>query len=177
MKSKMRKKIFLFFIFLALFVPCIASAVVLDRVVAFIGDDAILLSELRANVEKARATVPDITDMEVLNTMINRKLLAREAKKYFPEENDEDMLVRDYMDLKIRALITVPEKDVRDFYDANRAGFGKAGYEQVREQIEQLLVEKEVNKRLRDQINDLRARAWIKTFPDAVQAGPPIPKQ
>ncbi len=175
-KGQKRRTALLFIVLVLLFIPCIVSAAVLDRVVAFVGSDAIMLSELRANVARARAVVPDITDMEVLNTMINRKLLAVEAKKYFPEENDEDALVRDYMDLKIRALVTIPEKDIRDYYNKNKANFGNVGFEQVRGQIEKLLEEKEVNRRLRDQIQDLRARAWIKTFPDAIPAGPPALK-
>lgn len=143
-----------------------ARAALIDRVVAFVGDDAILASDLDKAYEKARAVTPDITKKEVLETLINRRLLLREAKKLFPETTDEDTLMKDYMDLRIRAFIKIPEQDIQAFYEQNKARFGGVPYEEVKDKIEILLQEKEVNRRLASHLQDLRAANYVRTFPE-----------
>jgi parvulin-like peptidyl-prolyl isomerase len=142
----------------------LAAPVVIDRTVAFVEDDAILLSDLDRNYQKALLVSPGITRAEVLETLINRTLLLREAKKLFRGITDDEQAIKDYIDLKVRAFIKLPEQEVRDYYDEHRKDFGGLEFEQVKAQIETLLQEREVNMRLADLVKDLRVKAYIKTF-------------
>lgn len=160
----MRSRIFFIFLAVLLFMANQGRAAVIDMVVAFVGDDAILSSELKEAFDKAKIMTPDITKREVLETLVNRKLLLREARKLFPETPDEATMLQDYMDLRIRAFIKVPEQDIRTFYDENRARFGGVSFEEVKDRIEALLQEKEVNRRLASHIQDLKSKAYVRTF-------------
>lgn len=141
-----------------------ADAEVIDKVVAFVDTEAITLSELRNTYEKTRELNPDVTELEVLHTMINRILLLREARNLRLEAADEDQLMNEYIDLKFRAFIKIKGSDVRDFFDTNRKEFGDASYEEVKDDIESYLLEKEVNYRIRQHLEDLRKKARIKVL-------------
>jgi len=138
------------------------SAEVLDRVAAFVDDKAITLSELDDNYKAAAKLRPDIKKEEVLNTKINRMLLLREAKKLRIEGANPDEVIKEYIELKLKTFIKITEDDLREFYDKNRKEFGKAEFDDAREKIEEYLVEKEVNIRLKKHIEDLRSKAYIK---------------
>lgn len=137
-------------------------AEVVDRVVAFVDDKAITLSDLEDNYKAAAKLRPDIKKEDVLNTKINRMLLLREAKKLRIEGANPDEVIREYIELKLRTFIKITEDDLREFYDKNRKEFGKAEFDDSREKIEEYLVEKEVNIRLKKHIEDLRSKAYIK---------------
>lgn len=137
---------------------------ILDRTVAVVDDDAILLSDLQARFALAKKLAPDITQSQVLQTMINRTLLLREARKIFPETMSDEQAIKEFTDFKIRAFVVVPEESIRNFYEENKAKMGGAPYERVRGQIEGLLTEKEINRRLEDYLKGLRQKAYIRVF-------------
>ena len=166
MKQLGTKKLFLLLFLnlaflLAVSLPA-ASAEVIDRVAAFVDDKAITLSDLDENYKTAVKLRPDIKKEEVLNTKINRMLLLREAKKLRIEGANPDEVIKEYIELKLRTFIKITEDDLREFYDKNRKEFGKAEFDDAREKIEEYLVEKEVNIRLKKHIEDLRSKAYIK---------------
>lgn len=141
--------------FLLLFALCsLLSAEIKDRVVAFVDSTAITLSELEETYIKTLKVTLDVTKDEVLNTMINKVLLLREAKKFKLEAPSEDELMREYIELKIRPFITIKEQELIDFYGHE--------FETVREEIETYLVEREINQRVKSHIDDLRRKAYIK---------------
>ncbi len=139
-----------------------SSAEIFDRVVAFVNDQAITLSELQEQYGKAKKLAPDITEEEVLNTMINRLLLLSEAKKYSIEAPTKEEILNEYIDLKVRAFITVSEKDIEAFYESNKEKFAGKDLEDVREEIEKYLTEKELNTRLKEALKELRKNAYIR---------------
>ena len=138
------------------------SAELIDRVVAFVDDRAITLSELNENYKDTVKLKPDIKKEEVLNTMINRILLLREARKLRIEAPSQDDVIHEYIELKLKTFIKITEEDIREFYEKNRSEFGRAEFDDVRDKIEDYLVEKEVNERLKRHIEDLRSKAYIK---------------
>ncbi|MBU4321010.1 MAG: hypothetical protein Q8N12_04280 [Thermodesulfovibrionales bacterium] len=148
-------------VLLAVSLPA-ASAETIDRVIAFVDDKAITLSELDENYKTAVKPRTDIKKEEVLNTMINRMLLLREAKKLRIEGANPDEVIREYIELKLKTFIKITEDDLREFYEKNRKEFGKTDFDDAREKIEEYLVEKEVNIRLKKHIEDLRTKAYIK---------------
>ncbi len=137
-------------------------AELIDRVVAFMDDEAITLSEFRQQYKNTLKLSPQISEVEVLNTMINRKLLLKEAKKYRIEASSEDEVMKEYIDLKVRAFIKVSETGIEDFYKRNILKFSGRDYEDAREEIEKYLTEKELNEKLKEALEDLRKNAYIK---------------
>ena len=133
-----------------------------DRVVAFVDNDAITLSELEERYAHALQITPDITREEVLRTMVNRLLLLREAKKIKLDALTEDELLQEYIDLKIRAFIRVNEENVVDFYEGHIDDFQEKELDMVREEIENVLIEKALNERLKSHINELMEKACVK---------------
>lgn len=155
--------VFSLVIFLLLFILCpLLSAEIRDRVVASIDNTAITLSELEETYTKTHKITPGVTKDEVLNTMINRVLLLREAKKLKLDAHSEDEMLRDYLDLKIRPFIRIKEEELTDFYEKHIRDFHGQEFEQVREKIETYLIEKEMNERVKIHINELRGKAYIK---------------
>ena len=146
--------------------PSPSRAEVLDRVVAFIDTEAITLSELDEMVSRTNRINPSVTRHEVLQTLINRILLLREAHRLRLEAKDEDTLLEQYIDLKIRAFIKVNESEMREIYETNREEFVPRGFADVKDEIEAYLREKEVNYRLRQLIEGLRQNTYIKVLPE-----------
>ena len=137
---------------------------ILDGTVALVGNEPILLSELLSRYALAKKLAPGITQAQVLQTMINRVLLLREARKIFPPTMSDEQAVREFTDFRIKAFVVVREEEARDYYEKNRAKMGNAPYEQVRGRIESILGAKEMNKRLADYIQALRQKADIRVF-------------
>lgn len=133
-----------------------------DRVAAFVDDIAITLSELETRYAETAKITPDVTREEVVKTMVNRVLLLREAKKIRLEAPSEDELLRDYVDLKIRAFIRISEEEILDFYNKNIVDFNGKELDDVREDIENYLTENELNKRLRWHIDELRNKSCVR---------------
>lgn len=141
---------------------CGAEVLLRDWVVAFVDDAAITNSELEEQYRETLKITPDITKEEVLNTMINRILILREAKKYRIEGPSPDAVIKEYIDLKERAFIRVPETEIEKYFNENSSMFSGKGFEDVRDDIEQYLIEKELNARLKGTLRELRKTAYIK---------------
>lgn len=137
-------------------------AEIMDRVVAFVDNTAITLSELEMKYAATVKVIPDITRNEVLDTMVNRVLILREAKKIRLEAPSEDDLLREYIDLRIKTLIIIKEEELTDFYEKHIDDFQGEDFETVREKIENYLIENELNQRLKSHVNELREKACIK---------------
>ncbi len=162
--QKLKRKIFIL-IFLSLLIalcPDFCYAEIIDRVVAFVDDRAITMSELENNYKDTVKLMPGIKKEEVLNTAINRILLLREARKLRIEAPTKDAIIQEYIELKLKAIIKITEEDLKEFYEKNRNEFGNVEFDDVRDKIENYLIEKEVNRRLEKHIEELRSRAYIK---------------
>jgi hypothetical protein len=146
--------------------PASTRGEVVDRVVAFIDDTAITLSELEQSYREALKLAPDVTIQEVLETIINSHLLLREARRLRFRGLDEQEILNHYIDMKIKAFITISEDEVLGFYNENRASIGGVAYDEVRDEIEKYLREKEINQRLRQHIRELREKVYIKVMLD-----------
>lgn len=134
----------------------------IDRVAAFVDDQAILLSEFDAHYKAMSKFIPDIKKEDVMNTMINRTLLLREAKRLRIEAASKDDIIKEYIELKLKALIEISDPEIKDFYENNKTQFGNVEFDSVRDQIEKYLTEKEINTVLDKQIKELRSKAYIK---------------
>lgn len=151
-------------IFLTILLCMPAGAVVLDRVVAYIDDEAITLSELESAYADTMKVKPDISRHEVLQTIINRYLLLKNARRLRMQAADEAALLKEYIDFKVKAFIKIPYLQVYEFYRENRSEFGDNEFSAVREEIVAYLREKEVNRRLKVHIEKLREKIHIRVL-------------
>ena len=161
-QQKIIFEIFLIITLLLTLYDLLSAEVIKDRVVAFADNDAITLSELEMKYYDTVKVTSDITQEEVLDTMVNRLLLLREAKKIRLEAPSEDELLNEYIDLKIRAFIRIKEEELKDFYNKNISKFEGKELDSVRDDIESYLAEHEVNQRLKAHINELRGKSCVK---------------
>jgi hypothetical protein len=129
--------------------------------VAYVEDTAITLSELNSNYEKSKAIMDNISKNDVMDSMINQVLLLREARKMRIDSKDKAALLKDYIDLRIKATIYIKESQTETFYNANQSNFGGKPYLAVKDDIERYLFEKEINERLRSHLNNLRVETEV----------------
>jgi hypothetical protein len=140
----------------------VLHAEIRDRVVAFVDNTAITLSDLEMKYTETLKATPNITKEEVLNTMVNRTLLLREAKRFRLEAPSEEEQLKEYIDLKIRAFIRIRDQAITDFYQQHLIDFQGKELDEVRDQIETYLVENELNQRLKSHIDELRGKSCVK---------------
>ena len=171
MTRELLRKIF----FLLLLISCLLSfstgiyAEVLDRVVAVVDDEVIMLSELNEAYEKVLYSGMEITREKVLDSMINRILILKQVKRfnieYFPVTQtmkNENELVSEYIERRLKSFIRIPFVDIELFYKRNKESFDNKDLYDVRDEIEAYLVEKELNKILIKHIEELRKEAYIR---------------
>jgi len=154
-----------------LLVTGLCSAGIRDRVIAFVDNQAITMSDLEEHYSSTVKLTPDITRGDVLNTMINRILLLREAKRYRIEAATQDDVMREYIDLKIKAFVRVSEDDIEKFYQEHISQFAGTDYVDAHEEIERYLTEKELNENLKAMLRELKEKAYIKIFLHDQQGG------
>ncbi len=159
--AKIMKEIIFFLILILSFKSAVFGGMN-DRIVAYVDTQAITLSELENKFYETKKVLPDITIEEVLNTMINRVLLLTEAKKIRLEAPTEEEILNDYIDLKIKALIRIKEEDIHNFYRTNPDRFEGKQVEDVWDEIETYLIEKQLNEHLKTHINELKQKTCIK---------------
>ena len=132
-----------------------------DRVVAYVDNTAIMLSELEIQYADTLRTIPNVTREEVLETMINRTILLREARKLKLEAPSEEELLSEYIDLKIRAFIRLQDEELKDFYTQNAEEFQGREFEEVREEIDRYLIEKKLNEQLKTHLKKIRDESCV----------------
>lgn len=141
----------------------ITHAEVLERVVAIVNDDVILLSEFREAVRAARDR--GMTDHEILEEMINKLLLLKEARRFRIQRGphkDPDSIIEEYIRKRIRPFIRISFEEMEAYYLMNKERFGDREFYEVKDEIEAYLIEKELNKKVVEHIEELRKRAYIR---------------
>jgi len=135
---------------------------VLDRVVAYVDDRAITLTEFQDSYAATREKSPDVSPEEVIESMINRLLLIKEARKIRLEAASDDDLLSELIEIKIRAPIVIREDGAKAFYESHRSEFGERDFLSVRDEIEQYLFELEATRRLKEYLEQLRGGSEIR---------------
>ena len=176
------KQLFVNFLLTATFCLLLSASLhaeLLDRVVAVVDDEVIMLSEFNEAFQKALNSGFEVTQEEVLDGLINRILLLREAKKAkrthifsASTRRDDNILINEYIEKRVKAFIHIPLDEIELFYEKNKEFFLPQGepegrdngnnFYDVRDQIESYLIEVEVNKRLINHIEKLRKKAYIR---------------
>jgi len=145
----------------SLIITSVAFSEVIDRVVAYVDNYAITLRDFINMAERIKEKIPEIKNEEILDIMINRVILLKKAKELFLEGNEEE-IINNYIELKIKSAIVISESKIREYYEQNKAQFKEIPYASVRNEIEKLLFERELNKKLKEHIDELKKDAEIK---------------
>lgn len=140
-----------------------SSLMVIDRVVAFIGDDAITMRELVQEHDKRIAMKPSESRQETLDALINTRLLLKAARhaKISLGSVDEKAILDRYIELKIRASVLISDTEAKKFYRKNKDRFKGAEFSAVRPEIIKYLEEKRFNDILSKHIEQLRRDSRI----------------
>lgn len=145
-----------------LFTPLPLHAELINTVVAFIDDQAITLRDFEDYYSIAKKFHTDITPEKALETLINRLIILREARRLKLKGSSEDDIINTYIDIKVRAFVRVPEEEIKRFYEANKKKMKGIPLQDVRQQIENLLIEKKVNRLLKIHLRKLKEKSYIK---------------
>ncbi len=170
MKLSVRINIVFFLLLTSYFLlPTYSYAVDLDRIVAIIDDDVILSSELEDVFRIAAIAGNGITRDEVLEDMIDRFLLLKQAKRFRissqgngGEIYEDDRIVHEYIEKRIRAVIYIPFEKMESYYMNNIESYGNQKFHKVKDEVEAELTKIEMKNRLKKHVNELRSRAYIR---------------
>jgi len=151
----------------------VCHAEVLDRVVAIVDDEIILLSEVEDSYRKTLDSGIEIKKEDALNSLINRILLLKQAKRFTTEYSSavqntdrDNALIKEYIEKNLKSFIRIPPEEIDLFYKRNKEAFKGKDFYDVREEIEAYLIEEALNKRLLMHIEALRKEAYIKIQTD-----------
>jgi|Deesub1362A_J573_1020465.scaffolds.fasta_scaffold00253_28 hypothetical protein len=152
----------------SLLFPAPGSAGVIERVVAIVDDDIILLSELQEAMKEPENRGK--RDMDVLNEMIDDRLLLREVERFVPVselvtysgKDINRIIKKKYIDLRIRPFIHIPIEEIEGYFKTHRESFGGREFYEVRGEIEDLLIKEEIKKRLDEHLRRMREEAYIR---------------
>lgn len=177
-KKKTKCKAFMF-----LLVTCYLSLViavhaeVLERIVAIVNKNVILLSEYEEAFQAAKKSDETVTEGQVLDEMINRLLVLEQAKKFrlgttenSAETVGDDKIISEYIDRRIKSLIHIPIEEIESYYTNNKERYADKPFYEVKDEIEGQLVEGRLKIKLAEHVEELRKKAYIRIQKDP--AGP-----
>jgi hypothetical protein len=148
---------------------CVAHAEVVERIVAVVNDEVILLSEFNESLRQAKETGEAVKESEIIDRMINNLLLLEQAKKFSFERHDKALesmdqgeIIDNYIEKRIRALIYVPFRDIEAYYYNNIEKYDDRVLYDVRKDIEEYLLERTLEIKIQEHIDELREKARIR---------------
>jgi hypothetical protein len=146
----------------------VSNAEVLDRVVAIVDDEIVMMSEFNEALHSALDSGLEVKKEDILDGLINRILLLRAAKNikrkhiYSVQTAREDnVIINEYIEKRLKAFIRISYEETEQFYRDNKEFFTEDFYD-IRDEIESYLVEIELNKRLKSHLVELREKAYIR---------------
>jgi hypothetical protein len=142
----------------------------LERIVAVVDNDVILLSELQKALGEAELSGRTVSEEEMLNEMIDRMLLLRQAEKFWigtarerlKSRAEEDALIKEYMDRRIKAFIHIPHDEIEYYYNSETELSADKDFYDVRDEVEAKMIDEEMGARLREHTEELRKNSSIR---------------
>jgi len=149
--------------------PALSHSELLDRIVAIVNDNVILLSEYKEALEAAEKSGKQLTDDMVLNEMIDRMLILEQAERLridVIEDStgavDNDKTINEYIERRIKAFIHIPIDKIESDYLSNKEQFGNKTFSEAKDEIEERLTEEELKSKIAEHIAELRKKAYIR---------------
>ena len=146
-----------------------ADAELVERIVAVVNDEVILMSEFKAAMRQAEESGKEVKAKEVIEEMIHNHLLLEQAKKFsFGRDAGDamhytpDKVIKYYIDKRIKALIHIPFRDIEAYYFNNPDKYGEKAFYDVKSEIEEYLHNRMLEIKIREHIVELRENARIR---------------
>jgi hypothetical protein len=172
------------------------ESLVIDRFIAGVNEEIITLSEYRQALEQYRLTkklegeVPSEAGRQVLETLIDQRLLLQEARRFQVDPVGDEEVKRavpqfeqqmepldtasraEFLEqirrqlmikrfIQRRIFVRVGFEEVKDYYRRHAKEFADKDLLEVREAIEEVLREEQKNLKLLDLLKEIRKRARI----------------
>ena len=154
------------FLWLNFLIPFMSpvSAEVLDRVVAVVNDEVILLTELNNEISARKEYDDGLTTAGVLDDMINRLILLEDARKFVlnTASADIDSIIDLYVERRIKAMIYIPFEEMESYYAGHMDLFGDKDFYEVKDEIESYMLENELKTRMVKHIKELRSESYVR---------------
>ncbi len=145
------------------------KAELLERVVAVVNDDAILLSEFRKELKIAREENDEVTKDEVLQDMINREIILDQIKRFnlgkdskILKNADDRILVKRYIDRRVKSLIYIPFEEIESYYISHKEKYRGRELHEVKAEIESEMRQERLQDKLDDHMAALRKSTYIR---------------
>ena len=145
------------------------DAELVERVVAVVNDNVILLSEFKAAMRHAEESGKEVTAKDVIDRMIDNHLLLEQAKKFSFRRNagdaapsTPDKVIKNYIDKRIKVLIYIPFRDIEAYYYNNLDKYSDRDFYDVKSVIEEYLLNRTLEIRIQEHIDELREDARIR---------------
>ncbi len=157
--------------FIILLSSNVGHSEILDRVVAIVNNDIILLTEFKKELKRVRSERNEITEHEVLQGMIKRALILEEANKFLMRGNNDiynlitDMnqkLIEEYIEKRIKAFIHIPFEDIEKYYQENKHNFNGKDLYGAWDEIEQIIKREKLKTKLDEHVDSLMKKAYIR---------------
>lgn len=145
-----------------------ADAELVERIVATVNDEVILLSEYKAVMLHAKDSGKEVTPEEVIDGMIDKHLLLEQARKFsFVRDaaagpSTTENIIDIYIDKRIRALLYIPFRDIETYYYINYERYDDKELYNVKSEIEEYLLNRMLQIKILEHIDELRENARIR---------------
>jgi hypothetical protein len=141
----------------------------LERVVAVVNDDVILHTELQEAVRISEASGDRGAEQEILEKMIERKLVLEQAKvfrlahdTYDEEEREAQKLIDGYVESRIKPFIHVSFEEIENYHAARGEDFGGRNVYESWDDIENILRNEKLEAKLEEHVAALKKNAYIR---------------
>lgn len=146
-----------------------ACAELLDRIVAVVNNEVILLSELQDGIEKSNAAGYEKSESQILNELVDRTLLLEQALKfrigiqtYQQDDESARKLIDDYINRRVKAFVHVPFEEIERYYNSHRHEFGDRDVYEVWDEVEGRLRTELMQIKINEHLDQLRKEAYIR---------------
>ena len=153
--------------------PTFCNSEIIERVVAIVNNNVILLSEFKDALKAAKMSDEKVTEDAVLDEMINRVLMLEQAQKMRLGQMedatgpvDDNKIINEYIDRRIRSFVHIPIEEIESYYLNNRKQFGGKSFSEAKDEIENHLTEGELKLKIAEHVEELRKKAYIRIQKD-----------
>jgi ribosomal protein S13 len=78
------------------------------------------------------------------------------------ENVDDNNLIKEYIERRIKALIHIPIDEIESYYKNNMERFAGKEFYEVKDEIEDYMVEGELKRKIAEHVEELRNKAYIR---------------
>ncbi len=133
-----------------------AYGVIVEKVVGYVSDEAITLTDLCSYWQSLREIQPDININDALEALINRKVIIQKSKDLNLSAPSEEELIDLYIRIAIKPRVMVTKEEVKRYYRRYYSKLKGAPLKSIEPHIIKILTEKKTNDLLKKHLEELK---------------------